>query len=265
VSLSSRAIVTALLAVLLAGAAWLGLEVLVVIAAGLVLLFAAGWAAVSGQPRESGTGIVVATAGLLALLAAWHASSDSVLRFLPQVLGITVGLAFLAEMLRQDGRPGLVSSLSAAMTGAIIGVGLAGWVAATRFAGEQTQPGFGLGDGSWLGTGPYRPALVVVGALCLVMAATIFGLRVKPGWIGFLLTMWLVALVGALLGLAFPQVGWNVGLIVGALVGLIASVLRMIFGDDVRLGETRAALSAAVAPIAASGLLMFALRWLSAG
>lgn len=243
-NLSSRAVATTVIAGLVAVAAWLGQGALVAIAVVFVILMAQGWPAVTGQPSQSGTPIVVATAGLLALLAAWRTDVPQVLQYLPLVLGVSLGLAFLAEMLRRDGRERLLSSISATVSGAFIATGLAGWVAASRYS-----PG-------------YQPALVVVGALTVVMAAALCAVRIKPGWVAFVVTIWLVAAVGAFLGVAVPQVGWAVGLIVGAVLGIAVAMLRALLGDEARLVDTRAALSAAVVPVAVSGILLYGLHWL---
>jgi len=244
VNLSSRAVATTVIAGLLAVAAWLGLAPLVAIAALFVLLLAQGWPAVTGQPRQSGTGIVVGAAGLLALLAAWRTDITAVLQYVPLVLGVSLGMAFLAEMMRRDGRDRLLSSISATMVGAFIATGMAGWVAASRFEVS------------------YHPALVVVGALSVVMAAALCALRVRPGWLAFVITIWLVAAVGAFLGVAVPQVGWVIGMIVGAVLGVSVALLRLLLGDEARLFDLRTALSAAVVPVAVSGILLYALHWL---
>lgn len=244
VSLSSRAVATTVIAGLVAVAAWLGMVPLVAFLAVFVLLMAQGWPAVTGQPSHSGTAIVVTAAGLMALLAAWRSEVTAVMQYVPLVLGVSVGMAFLAEMLRRDNRERLLSSLSATVLGAFIATGMAGWVAATRA---------GIG---------YRPALVVVGALTVVIAAALCAFHIRPGWLAFVVTIWLVAAIGLVLGLVVPEVGWSVGLVVGAVLGIAVAVLRMLLGDEARLFDLRAAMSAAVVPVAVGGILLYALHWL---
>ena len=244
--MATRAVATAVVAGLVGIAAWLGLVPLVLVGLAAVGVLAGGWAQISGQPLHGGTPVVLGAAGVLALLAAWQTQTEPVLRFVSVVIAVALALSFLAEMLRRDeGRTGLINSLAASITGAIIATGMAGWVAAVR---SETGA-----------------ALVIAGALGLVFASAVVALPIHPGWLAAAITVWVAAGVGLLAGFLVPHAGWDTGVIAGATAGIAIAAFRMLLADEHRYRDTLTGLATAIVPVAATGILIYALKWLLIG
>jgi len=244
-SLSARAVTTAVVAGLVGIAAWLGVVPLVLVGLVAVCLLAGGWPAIAGQPMNGGTPVVLGATGIVALIAAWRTATDPIMRFVAVGIAMALAMSFLAEMLRKDGRPGLVNSLAASITGAIIATGMAGWVAAVRSA-----------------TGA---ALVITGALALVFASAVVALPIHPGWLAAAITVWVAAGVGLLAGFFVPHAGWDIGVIAGATAGAAVAAFRVLLSDEHRYKQTIPGIAAAIVPVAATGILMYALKWLLLG
>ncbi|MCL1801859.1 MAG: hypothetical protein FWG25_10955, partial [Promicromonosporaceae bacterium] len=137
---------------------------------------------------------------------------------------------------------GLVSSVAASVTGAVIAAGLSGWVAAAR-----SGPGI---------------ALVITAALALVLAAGVVALPIQPGWLAAVLTIWLAAGVGLLAGHLLPETNWDLGLIVGTVAGITMATLRVLLTNDHRYRQPLVGLAAAIAPAAIFGILVYAISWI---
>jgi len=242
-ALAGRSVTTAVVAGLIGVAAFLGLVPLLLVCVVAVGVLAGGWARIAGQPAQSGTPIVLGAAGILALFSAWLTPDEPVLRFVTVVIAIALGLSFLAEMLRRDGRPGLVNSLAASITGAVIAIGLAGWVAAVR--------------------SPVGAAIVITGALALVFAAAVVAMPIHPGWLAAAITIWAASGVGLLAGFLLPHAGWDLGVIAGATAGITVAVFRMLLSDDHRYQDNYLVSTAvSIVPVAVCGILMYALQWI---
>ena len=244
-SLTSRAVSTAVAAGLIGVAAWLGVVPLVLAGTVLVCLLAGGWAQVTGQPTRGGTPIVLAMAGLLALLAAWRTTAEPVLRFVSIVIAMAVGLAFLAEMMRQDGRSGLLNSLAATVTGAVIATGVAGWVAAAR--------------------SPSGAAMVVAAALAIVFGSFVVALPISPGWLSAVITIWVASGIGMLAGHLVPHTNWDAGLTAGATAGITIAACRLLLSEDLRGRGAIPSIAASIVPVAVAGIATYALKWLLLG
>lgn len=228
-------------------AAWLSESLgtalpLVLVSLVLVCLLAGGWPRVSGQPFQSGTPIVLGATGLVALVTAWRTTTEPVLRFVAVAIAMALAMSFLAEMLRKDGRLGLVNSISATITGAIIATGFAGWVAAVR---SQTGA-----------------ALVITAALALVFAAAVVALPIHPGWLAAAITVWVASGVGLLAGFLVPNSNWDIGVIAGATAGITVAAFRVLLSDEHRYRDTIPGMATAIVPVAVSGIVMYALHWL---
>jgi hypothetical protein len=77
---------------------------LVGVAGLLVVLVALGWPGMLRLPAPGGSRLVVLLSGFGAAAATWYTPSEPVLRHLPMIIAIAFVLAFLAEMMRRDGR-----------------------------------------------------------------------------------------------------------------------------------------------------------------
>ncbi|WP_425955939.1 hypothetical protein [Xylanimonas sp. McL0601] len=238
VTLSTRAVTTAVLAAAVAGAAYLGALPLVGVSALLVLLLVIGWSRLSAAPAPGGATVVVLLAGLGAAAVAWRTQGEPVLRHLPIVIAMALVLAFLAEMLRRDGRPRLVESVSGTVAGAFVAVAAAGWVATVRSVGGS--------------------ALVVTAAVAIAVAAAVSALPVARGWLGALVAVAAAAVAGAVAGTVVPDVEPLTGLIAGVAGGLGVATLRILVERLPEVRSLRAGLTAATVPVALGGMLVFA-------
>jgi hypothetical protein len=175
-------------------------------------------------------------------LLPWFTQSVPLLNHVPIVIAMIVTLAFLAEMLRKDGRPSLINSLAATVTGAIIATGMAGWIATAM--------------------SPVGAAMVVVGALALVFASFVVALSIKPGWLAAVITIWIASGVGMAAGHFIPYIEWDLGLIIGFAAGVSTSGLRALLANDNRYQDVTVGLAVSTVPIAVSGILMYSMKWL---
>ncbi|MCL1870012.1 MAG: hypothetical protein FWF90_06310 [Promicromonosporaceae bacterium] len=237
-SLSTRAVTTAVLAAAVAGAAYFGTLPLVAVVAGLVVLLVLGWPRLVGAPAPGGATIVVLVAGLGAVLVAWRTQGEPVLRHLPLVIAMALVLAFLAEMLRRDGRPHLVESVSGTIAGAFVTAAAAGWVATGRSVGGA--------------------ALVVTAAIALAVAAAVSALPVARGWVGALIAVATAAVAGAGAGAVVPEVDPLTGLVAGVAAGLGVASIRVLLERVPSVRGRRGGVAAATAPVAVGGMLVFA-------
>ncbi|WP_170220582.1 hypothetical protein [Xylanimonas allomyrinae] len=237
-TLSTRAVTTAVLAAVVAAAASFGVLPLVGVAVALVVLLVIGWPAVVAAPAPGGLRIVVLAAGLGAAVVAWRTQGEPVLRHLPLVVAMSLVLAFLSEMLRRDGRARLVESLSGTVTGAFVAVAAAGWIATTRSTG---------------GT-----ALVVTAATAVAAAAAVSALPAARGWLGALSAVAVAAVAGAGAGALVPDVEPVTGLVAGLVGGLGVGAVRILFERLPGVTGRWAGIAAAVVPVAVGGILVFA-------
>jgi hypothetical protein len=238
VTLTSRAVTTAVLSAVVALAASLGTLYLPAAAGLLVLLLALGWAPLLRLPSRGGPALVVALTGLGAVGVAWVTEGEPVLRHLPLVIAMGLVLAFVAEMLRGGGRLRLVESVSGTITGSVAAVACAAWVAAGRSeAGE---------------------ALVVTSAVGLAVASGVSALRFAGGWAGSLVGVVLAGAAGAGAATLVPEIEPVTGLVAGLVGGLVVAALRLLFERQPALARRRAGFAAAAAPVAVGGILVFA-------
>ncbi len=238
VTLSTRAVTTAVLAAAVAGAAYLGTLPLVGVVALLVVLLVLGWSRLTGSPAPGGATVVVLAAGVGAALIAWKTEGEPVLRHLPIVIAMALVLAFLAEMLRRDGRRGLVESVSGTVAGAVVAVAAAGWIATVRSVGG--------------------PELVVTADVAIAVAAAVSATPIARGWVGALLAAAVAAVAGAGVGALLPDVEPLTGLVAGVTAGLGVAALRILFERLPGVTGFRAGLAAATVPVAVGGMLVFA-------
>ncbi len=182
--LSTRAVVTACLAAVVAVAAFFGPLPLTIASGALALGVAIGWPRLLDIPVHGGTRVVIAIAGLGAVAATAATHGEPALRHLPVVLALSVVLAFVAELLRRDGRPRLVESLIGTVSGIVVATSSAGWIAAGRTdAGES---------------------LVVTTAVALAVASAVSALPLG-GWLNAALTLGLAVLAGGAVGYVMPD------------------------------------------------------------
>ncbi|OKL54258.1 hypothetical protein BSZ39_04990 [Bowdeniella nasicola] len=244
---SMRGGITALASALLALAAFLAHEmsiqvyvVAAVVAVG-VCFFAAGWPRLLGVPAQRGSGVVIALAGLVGLAAAATAGG---FRALNLVLAGGVIASFVHQMLRTDGRPRIVESLSSTVTGVIVVTLSAGWVSIVTRASQPEA-----------GDHPVPMAIILVGA-CSLTAATIGG-AFFPRRISPYLSPLFAGIAGAAIGILFPSVGLWAGAATGVGLGILYAGLHILFGLFPASGRYRPAIAAALLPVLSAGIVVY--------
>ncbi|WP_432523849.1 hypothetical protein [Kineococcus sp. SYSU DK006] len=251
--MSSSATVTATfaLAALLALASFAPAGVLALAVVLVGALVAAGWPQLLDLPaRRSTTALLAAVALAAAAAAALGARtgrlegtrSTGVLDVLPAVAAMSLLAAFVHQLLRTDGRPRLVESVTGAVTGQAVVVLAAAWVAVpSTYAGPPLAP-------------VVLAAVVTAGAVC----ATSWPLRVAGpvALVAGAATGWFAATLVVLLGgagvLSHPRWGLA-GLVAGLGAGLLVAAWRAQVARLPAVHALPAALAVAAAPVALAG------------
>ncbi|MBM6401526.1 hypothetical protein [Phycicoccus sonneratiae] len=165
--------------VLAAGLAWTG------------LVLAWGWPRLLGSSSRFGSALAVGVTAVLAPAAAVAPTDDPYLRLVPVALAIGLGLMFVHQIVRRDGRPRLTESIGVTAFGlALLAVGTT-WLPLARAArptdvatvalvavavGAVADLGAGLGAvKAWL-----LPIAMVLGAAGALVAASVIGTP-RPG------------------------------------------------------------------------------------
>lgn len=235
-NLSTRAVLSAAASATIAIAAYFGQTPLIVVIAALGIVFAVGWSSLIQLPAGGGSTLVVGLTTLGALGTVALTSSDPWLRYLPVVLALGVFLTFINEMLRPIPRTRLIESLFGTTTGVIVAVCAAGWLAA-----------FEINHGL---------EVVVISAIALA-AASVGGAVRGPKWLVITATFVLGAAAGLAAGHLLEPTTLRLGLIQGALAGLIISVLHGLVDRVPQLKNWRSGAAMVVLPILALGILVY--------
>jgi hypothetical protein len=232
------ALVSAALAGLVALSAYSGVTVLATAVALVVLATALGWAALFDLPGRLGSGVIVALAGWAGValaLAVQHRVRP--LAAFAGLLAVAVLAAFAHEIVRRAPREALVESLTGTFAGEVVVVLGAAWVLVPR-------TGVG-GAGVLVGA-------VAVGAARLATALPWPGS--VTGWIGIA-----AGTAGAIVA-AMIAAPLNLG--PGALIGVavaavVAGLDRLLALPAARRG-TAALVASSAAPVAAAGVVAYA-------
>ncbi|HWS57927.1 MAG TPA: hypothetical protein VN257_05260 [Actinotalea sp.] len=233
---STRAVLTAAVAAAVAGAAVLGEALLVVVVGLLVLALAVGWPVLLDLPSRLGSTVVLALAGAGGVIAVAATRGQPFLRELPVVVALAVLLAFVNELARQDGRHGLVESVTGTVTGVLVVTAAAGWIATGR--------------------APVGEALVVSGAVALALGAAVSAVPLG-GWLAALVTTAAAVLGGGAVGAAMPQLDLVAGGLLGLAVGILVAALHVLFDSLPALERRTAAMAALLLPVSVSGIVVY--------
>ncbi len=193
-----------------------------------------GWTRLLQVPVGWGIGWVVTVTGAVGALVVSLGGPDAV-AWVPSVFAVGIIAAFVHQMGRQDGRPRLVESVSATVTGQAVVLLGTGWLAADA------------------GTGSV--GAVVVGGLGCAAAA----LTMTVPW-PRALTLPLAALSGGLLAGAVASavtalpVGVVEALVVGGVAGATTAGMHVLLYRQPTTSHRRAAVSAGAACVLAAGL-----------
>ncbi len=234
--LATRAVVTAALAALVAVAGYLGGLPVTVVAALLALAFAVGWPSLASLPFRPGSAAVIAIGGVGAVLAVHGVADQPYLRYLPVVFATSILLAFVNELLRRDGRVRMVESVAGTVTGTLLAVSVAGWVAIGRTPGGEP--------------------IVVVGALALAVGSALVALPLSS-WRAALVTTAAATAAGVLSTLLLPDIDLLAGLVLGAAVGVLVSSLHVLFDALDSLADRLPSVAAVVLPVTVTGILVY--------
>lgn len=252
----TRLVVAGVVPVLLAMTAvlpvWARLAIVVI----LVPLAAQGWPAlVRSEHDPLATGVITLTGVAAALTVALHDDFGSA----GVVMALSVLAAFVSQMLRRDGRDGLVEDLSSTVAGNLVVVCGTGWCA--------------------LESGMAAPAVIVPCALALFVGAVLTTLRVRAPVLE-LLTVVVPALVAGAAGGSLAAVGFfgpaHVGiraalqsaaacLVVGFVAGILMATANRVLWTHRWVPGGRAAVASAIVPVLAVGGPVYAIARLLGG
>jgi len=230
-----RAVVTATAAAAV-GIAAFGERPLLVAAVGVIcVLFSIGWPSLLGLPARRGASVVLLLTSAAAVAVV--ELTDDVAWAALVLAGAVLG-AFVHELLRRDGRPRLVESVSGVVAGAAVVVAAVGWLA--------------------MGTGGAQVGLVLTGSVTLATAAAVTAAPIRAPY-SAALTIVLTSLVGLGVGYLLISVGMTVGVLIGLAASLVIATAHHLFGQFPSSGRLWPAVSAAMLGVAVSGLPVYVL------
>jgi hypothetical protein len=233
---SSRAVLAAGLAAAIAAAASGGQLPLVAVAGVLSVLLAVGWPVLLDLPNPLGSSVVIALVGLGSVLAVTFSSGTPLLWYVPTVVALGVLLAFVAELLRQDGRLRLVESVTGTVTGLLVVSAASGWVAALRAPGDTD--------------------LVITGAAALAVSAAVSAVHLGVRT-GALVTTAAGVIAGAAVGSVMPGLSLVAGAALGFATGVLVAALHVLLDGVDSLRRPLASVAAIVLPVLVGGILVY--------
>ena len=198
-----------------------------------------GWAAALGLPSPRGTSTVLAVSVAASVLAVGGTRTEPLLRWLPAALAASVLVAFGHQLLRRDGRPRLVESV----TGSVLGVGVV-------VCGAALYPLVAVLHGD----------TVIAMAMAAVAADAVIQLLGR----GTPLRRWLLpvgVLAGAVAALLVarlvPAIAAGEAMLVGAAAAGVAHALRVAMSGLPTANGMREQLTCAAASVLAGGLAVY--------
>lgn len=235
-SLASRAVTAAVLAAMVAVAGYIGLAPLAAAASLLAVLIAVGWPTLIDVPDRAASTTVILTTGVGAVAAVYWTGDRPDLRIMGVILAAAILLSFISEFLRRGGRKRLVESLAGNVSGALVAVSAAGWVACGR--------------------SPEGEALVVAAAVALALASSLSALPLKR-WLSPLVVVAGAAAGGAVLGFVLQTIGLFEATVAGTAVGVLVVVVKLLLQPIPALDRRLPALTAVVLPVVLGGMLTY--------
>lgn len=230
-----RAVVTATAATGVGITAFGDRPLLVGTVTAVALVFSVGWPALLGLPARTGATVVLAATSL-ASTAVVEITDD--VAWVAIVFALAVLGAFVHELLRRDGRPRLLESVSGVVGGAAIVSAGTGWLA----VGTSTTP----------------VDLLLCGAVTLALASAVTAVPIPPAY-SAVLTILLAAVGGVGVGYLLVPVGMTTGLLVGLAAGILIATVHHLFGQFPSSGRLWPALAASMLAVSVSGLPVYVL------
>lgn len=231
---TSRALVSAACAALVAVASYFSHTVMVVVIASLMAVFAWGWPQLVHLPAARLRRL------LLMLVAAGAVGSVTLtddLTALASVAALGIIACFIMELCRRDGRPQLVQSLSASAAGVVVLISGAGWLV--------------------LPVDPLGVAIALTTAGALSAGAACSAVHLAP-WPQAILTTAGASVVGVVATFTLPEMSF-VGIAIGFAAGLLCAALHRVLCTYAAAGRFAGALSAAVLPVIVVGIPVYTL------
>ncbi|MFK5635616.1 hypothetical protein [Ornithinimicrobium sp. LYQ103] len=207
------------------------------LAAGAVVL-AWGWAGTLALPTPRGTVGVIVVGGLALVLSVASREESPWLAWVPAALSLAMIAAFTHQLLRRDGRPRVVQSVSSV----VLGLALVA-------CGVLMVPVSHSDDG----------VALVIGALGAALASSVTDLLGR--WPA--LAPWLSALAmtaGGLVGVLVAVVlgvPWTTGLLVGVVSGALSHAARALMAPLPTLAHARPRLISALASVLVVGVVPY--------
>ncbi len=193
-----------------------------------------GWTRLLQVPVGWGVGWVVTVTGAVGALVVSLGGPDA-LRWVPSVFALGIIAAFVHQMGRRDGRPRLVESVSASVTGQAVVLLGTGWLVAdagTGSVGAAVVGGLGCAAAALTMTLPWPRALTL--PLSVLSGGLVAGA--------------VASAVGSL------PVGVVEALVVGAVAGGTTAGMHVLLHRQPTTSHRRAAISAGAACVLAAGL-----------
>ncbi|MFC5381017.1 hypothetical protein [Aquipuribacter nitratireducens] len=192
-----------------------------------------GWTRLLQVPVGWGVGWIVTGTGAVGALVVSLGGQEA-LAWVPATFAVGVVVAFVHQMGRRDGRPRLVESVSASVTGQAVVLLGTGWLVADA------------------GTGSLAPALV--GATGCASAALVMTLPWPRPLTLPLATLAAGLVAGAVGAWVVDGVGVVQALVIGAVAGATTAGLHVLLYRQPTTSHRRAAVSAGAACVMAAGL-----------
>jgi hypothetical protein len=235
------------LAALLALAGYAGSTVLLGAAALVVLVVAIGWPVLLQLPDVRGTSLVIVLTGWAAVGVAWLSAGDArPLATFAIVVAFAVLAAFAHELIRRDGRPRLVESVTGTLSGQVAAVLAAGWVLL-----PDSAPGV---------------AGVVVAAAAAGAARLVTGLPL-PGRLSGWVSLGLGAVAGTVAAVLLGRDSLQACVAAAITVAAVVAGLDRLLATQVAGGKRRpvGVLAIAAAPVSSVGMVAYTVIRLLAG
>lgn len=233
------------LAALFALAGYAGGSVLLGAAALTVLVVALGWAPALQLPGRRGTTLVVLLTGWAALAVAWmNQNAARPLAAFAAVVAFAVLAAFAHELVRRDGRPRLVESVTGTLSGQVATVLAAGWV---------------LLPGTAAGTSAVVVTAVAVGAARLVTAFPLPGRT--AGWVSLAGG----AVAGSIAAVVLAPDNIQACVVSAVAVATVVAGLDRLLATQALKRTSLGLLAVAAAPVSSVGMVAYTVIRLLAG